>query len=187
LVTTTRTPGTSPASPRRSGGAASIARQLDAAEAHCLARGAQLTALRREVLEALLLRDGTAKAYDLQDDMRVRHARVAPTTIYRALEFLMEQHLVHRVDATNAFVVCTGTHDDHRAAMLVCSQCGKVTEWHDEAPFAAIGKLLRKGFDGFTETGIEIKGICGPCGVAVAGTGGAGASHGAAQGSKGNG
>ena len=140
-----------------------LARRLAEAEAHCQARGAQLTALRREVLELLLLRNGSAKAYDLQDDMRVRHGRVAPTTVYRALEFLIEHELVHRVDAINAFVVCDGEHDHHHAMMLVCSRCGQVSEWHDEDAFAALGKRLQKAFPGFHQGSVEIKGLCERC------------------------
>lgn len=158
---------TPPPLPKRSPDA--LARELAAADAHCRARGAQLTALRREVLELLLLRDGSAKAYDLQDDMRARHGRVAPTTVYRALEFLIEQELVHRVDAINAFVVCNGEHVHHHAMMLVCSQCGQVTEWHDEEGFAALGKRLRKSVDGFRVGSVEIKGLCAACALAQPG------------------
>lgn len=152
-----------PASKTAKRSADALARKLAEAEAHCQARGAQLTALRREVLELLLLRNGSAKAYDLHDDMRERHGRVAPTTVYRALEFLMDQELVHRVDAINAFVVCNGEHQHHHAMMLVCSQCGQVTEWHDEEAFAALGKRLRKGAPGFREHAVEIKGLCENC------------------------
>lgn len=143
--------------------AAALAQQLDAAQAHCLRRGVQLTALRREVLELLLLRQGTAKAYDLQDDLRARHGRVAPTTVYRALEFLMEQELVHRVDATNAFVACSGGHHHHHAMLVVCSGCGEVAEWQDAAALAALGESLREHFPGFAEMGVEIKGLCARC------------------------
>ena len=160
LACVTAAPATKTAS-RRAPDA--LARQLAAADEHCRARGAQLTALRREVLELLLLRNGSAKAYDLQDDMRARHGRVAPTTVYRALEFLIEQELVHRVDAINAFVVCNGEHQHHHAMMLVCSRCGHVTEWHDEEAFAALGKRLHRSMPGFRGSSVEIKGLCESC------------------------
>lgn len=147
---------------------AEVARRLDRAQALCAARGAQLTALRREVLELLLLRQGSAKAYDLHDDMRERHGRVAPTTVYRALEFLMEQQLVHRVDALNCFVVCNLDHSPHthphdHTMMLVCSRCGQVTEMHDDPATEAIRRALQDDAPGFHATGIEIKGVCGAC------------------------
>lgn len=150
-----------------------VTRRLDQAQAQCAARGAQLTALRREVLELLLLRQGSAKAYDLQDDMRARHGRVAPTTVYRALEFLMEQQLVHRVDSLNSFVVCNldhGPHDHHHdhTMMLVCSRCGQVTEVHDDPATEAIRRALHVDAPGFHATGIEIKGVCSACQAASA-------------------
>lgn len=158
----------SAANPSSAPNPAEVARRLDRAQALCAARGVQLTALRREVLELLLLRQGSAKAYDLQDDMRQRHGRVAPTTVYRALDFLMEQQLVHRVDTLNRFVVCNLDHEpqdqhhDH-TMMLVCSRCGQVTEVHDETAAEAIGRALQADAPGFRTMDIEIKGLCGAC------------------------
>lgn len=139
------------------------ARLADAAR-QCRARGAQLTTQRREVLELLLRRGGTAKAYDLQDDMRQRHGRVAPTTIYRALDFLMAQGLVHRVDALNTFVACNDAeHADHQPLFLVCSSCQAATELHDHAMAAAIARTVRAAGAGFRQTAVEIKGQCQRC------------------------
>ncbi len=148
-----------------------LQRRLGEAEALCRQRGTQLTALRREVLELLLRRNGTAKAYDLQDDMRERHGRVAPTTVYRALDFLMDQGLVHRVDAVNSFVACNGEHGSHTAGhppghhtlMAVCTRCGAVAELHDHDAMAVIAQRLRSGVPGFVETGVEVKGLCARC------------------------
>jgi Fur family zinc uptake transcriptional regulator len=147
--------------------AAELQQRLTEAEALCRQRGTQLTSLRREVLELLLRRNGSAKAYDLQDDMRERHGRVAPTTVYRALDFLMDQGLVHRVDTVNSFVVCNsehaGHHPGHHTLMAVCARCGEVTELHDHDALALISQRLRRGVPGFVETGIEVKGVCERC------------------------
>jgi Fur family zinc uptake transcriptional regulator len=146
----------------------SIQQRLAAAEAACTARGAQLTALRREVFELLLLRGGRAKAYDLQDDLQARHGRVAPTTIYRTLDFLMAQRLVHRVDAMNAFVACDHDHPHAHAMLVVCTQCGDVAEWHDDQALAALDTRLQQAHPGFGESAIEIKGTCRDCSRAMA-------------------
>lgn len=136
---------------------------LDEAQTHCTAQGAQLTQQRREVLELLLQRQGTAKAYDLQEDMQARHGRVAPTTVYRALDFLIEQRLVHKVDTTNTYVVCTGDHHPHPTMMLVCTQCGSVSEWHDHTRFDALRAQVASALPGFAASGLEIKGRCAGC------------------------
>jgi Fur family zinc uptake transcriptional regulator len=147
--------------PRPSG--AKVASQLEAAQAHCRVQGSRLTTQRKEILELLLLRGGSAKAYDLQDDMRARHGRVAPSTVYRALEFLMDQHLVHRVDALNTFIVCTAEHAAHHPLLLVCSRCQAVTELQDDEAYEAVRSKLRQADSGFVESDIEVKGICGQC------------------------
>lgn len=143
--------------------AQALSRWLDAAQAHCVHNGAQLTQQRREVLELLLQRHGSAKAYDLQEDMQNRHGRVAPTTVYRALDFLMEQRLVHKVDATNTYVVCTDAEHTHPSMMLVCTQCGEITEWHDDPQFGALSAKVAAYLPGFEARGLEIKGLCGRC------------------------
>ena len=122
-----------------------------------------MTPQRKEVLELLLLRGGSAKAYDLQDDMRARHGRVAPSTVYRALEFLMAHHLVHRVDALNTFIACNAEHVAHHPLLLVCSNCEAVTELQDDDAYEAVRKKLRQAGDGFVESDIEVKGLCGRC------------------------
>lgn len=146
-----------------------VASQLEAAQAHCRALGGRLTAQRKEVLELLLLRGGSAKAYDLQDDMRARHGRVAPSTVYRALEFLMAQHLVHRVDALNTFIACNAEHQAHHPLLLVCSHCEAVTELQDDEACEIVLGRLRQADSGFLGSDIEVKGVCGKCRAQEAG------------------
>jgi Fur family zinc uptake transcriptional regulator len=140
--------------------------QLNDAQQRCVARGGQLTALRREVLRLLLQRGGTAKAYDLQDDMRIAHGRVAPMTVYRALDFLMQMGLVHRVDALNTFVVCTH-HDAHgdeslQTVMLACTSCGEVREEFIGDESAALAAAIQQRL-AFHPSAFEVKGLCEAC------------------------
>jgi Fur family zinc uptake transcriptional regulator len=95
---------------------AQIATRLAEAERLCNERGTLLTPLRREVFKLLLERGGSAKAYDLHEDMRNAHGRVAPMTVYRALDFLMQMQLVHRIESQNVFVAhgieAAGAHNE---------------------------------------------------------------------------
>jgi Fur family transcriptional regulator, zinc uptake regulator len=145
--------------------ARALSARLSEAAAHCEARGAQLTDLRREVLSLLLQRGGPVKAYDLQDDMRARHGKVAPTTVYRALDFLIEHELAHRIDALNAFIACQSDHgeDAHHALMVVCERCERATELHDDEAYAWVATRLTHAGIGFAQTRIEIKGLCQAC------------------------
>ena len=162
-------PRSAPATPTSRSSArrpTALDRQLDAAAAHCAAHGAQLTALRREVLRLLLQRGGSAKAYDLQDDMRVAHGRAAPMTVYRALDFLIGAGLVHRVDSLNTFVVCS-QHDHadghpHDVLMLACTRCGAVSEQRLHEPMSGLTQAVEEQF-GFRPHAVEVKGVCRSC------------------------
>ena len=101
---------------------------LDLAERACIARGARMTALRREVLALALRCNGVVKAYQLLADMQKDRGVLAPPTVYRALEFLVAQGLLHRVDALNGFVVCKHFSCPHQSVLLVCEACGGVSE-----------------------------------------------------------
>ncbi len=142
-----------------------IRRRLADAEALCAENGASFTSLRREVFELLLRRNAPAKAYDLQADMIASGHRAAPTTVYRALEFLTEQGLVHRINALNAYVVCSGDfrHHHHAPLMLACSGCEKSIEISNPD----VGEYIRRtlaptGFH-FQGNAMEIRGLCEAC------------------------
>lgn len=138
-----------------------LRQRLSRANAHCAGRGAQLTAQRAEVLELLLRRGGQAKAYDLQDDMQARHGRIAPTTVYRALDFLQDQQLVHKVDATNTFVVCDHADHDHPALLLICTRCGRIDELHDPHALGPLLDIARQR--GMLPRAVEVKCLCVDC------------------------
>lgn len=140
--------------------------RLAAFEAQCAVRGAKLTKLRRKVLELLLRRDAPVKAYDLQEEMRSDNKRIAPTTIYRALDFLIEQGFAHRINALNAFVACCDAqskNDMHEPLMLVCSACEKSAEINDPAVWESINNSLRRSGTAFHSGAIEIQGLCATC------------------------
>lgn len=155
----------------------STAAQLDRAEALCHARGSRMTDLRREVLGLVLESKGPAGAYELLERLRATRGGAAPPTVYRALDFLLEQGFVHRVERLAAFVGCIeaplhshAAHIDgapsghgHAAQFLICRRCGQVTEIDDHALAAALGVAARAV--GFTVTGatIEAEGICARC------------------------
>ena len=81
------------------------------------------------MLEALLASHAPLGAYELIDRLAVRGARPAPITIYRALDFLREQGLVHRIESRNAFIACVQDHGSgDPVVFLICERCGAVGE-----------------------------------------------------------
>jgi Fur family zinc uptake transcriptional regulator len=151
------------------------------AEALCAARGQRLTPMRRQVLEVLATSHNPLGAYEIMDRLAGSgprgSARVsargsargdargpAPITVYRALDFLMENGLVHRIASRNAFLACVHNHASGAVvAFLICEHCGAV----GEAPAGAIGDTVaaaakRAGFVPKMSV-IEITGLCSHC------------------------
>jgi Fur family transcriptional regulator, zinc uptake regulator len=141
-----------------------IAAQLAAAETLCARNGVQLTELRREVLTLILQARAPLTAYQLLDQLKSTRKSAVPPTIYRALEFLMENRLVHRIERLNAFVPCAEADHDHAdAQFLICHQCGTVTEIEDHGVSAALAAAAAAR--GFTpeRAMIELDGLCATC------------------------
>ncbi|HET9717115.1 MAG TPA: transcriptional repressor [Pseudolabrys sp.] len=134
------------------------------AETICCARKERLTPIRRRVLEALLASHHPLGAYELIDRLALRGARPAPITIYRALDFLREQNLVHRIESRNAFIACVHNHESMAPVVfLICEQCGAVGEAASEAVADTIKNASRAaGFVPKTPV-IEISGLCTHC------------------------
>src|ERR1700690_3102505 len=103
---------------------------LDHAEKVCAQRAQKFTPIRRQVLQALLSSHRPLGAYEVIDELAKSMPRPAPITVYRALDFLMENGLVHRIESRNAFLACAHDHDDATAmvAFLICERCGSVGE-----------------------------------------------------------
>jgi len=131
---------------------------LDAAERLCQERGERLTPIRKRVLELVLGWDGPVKAYDLLDALNPESGTAKPPTVYRALDFLMGLGLVHKVEALNAFVGCTHSHDEGGAELYICNNCGSVRERHG----AAVPHNAPEGFK-IERSVIEHFGNCGNC------------------------
>jgi Fur family zinc uptake transcriptional regulator len=132
----------------------------------CAGRGARLTDLRRQVLGLILDAEGPTGAYDLLERLRGTRRSAAPPTVYRALDFLLEQGLIHRVERLSAFVGCVSHGADqhgHAAQFLICRRCRQVTEIDDHALAHALAEAAsRTGFTVGTAT-IEAEGLCAAC------------------------
>lgn len=132
-------------------------------EQRCRQRGLRLTPTRRRVLELVLSAEGPVKAYDLLDQLKAEQPNAAPPTVYRALEFLLDNHFIHRLESLNAFVSCFHPAESHQGQFLICDECRTVTEIHDPA---LTSKLLaaaeHKAFHPSRQV-LEIYGLCDDC------------------------
>ena len=140
-----------------------IADAMAEAEAVCLDRNERFTPLRKTVLELVWSSHKPEKAYDLLAHLASFHERPAPPTVYRALDFLREAGLVHKIQSLNAYIGCGEPHRDHQGQFLICEGCGTVAELDDSTLTSRIGQNAKKiGFKVKDET-VEIIGLCQSC------------------------
>ncbi|ACD19258.1 Fur family transcriptional regulator [Paraburkholderia phytofirmans] len=136
---------------------------LTLAEEYCRERGEKLTPIRRKVLELLLNSGRATKAYSLLDEMRQIHPGSAPPTVYRALDFLLSAGLVHRIESINAFTVCHDLTQCQHGILVVCQQCGNVTELHQPKLRQALVAQIEDSGYRLASDEIELKGLCAAC------------------------
>jgi Fur family zinc uptake transcriptional regulator len=136
---------------------------LQRAEAHCVQTGAKLTPIRRRVLELIWQSHRPAGAYDLLALMGGEGQKVAPPTVYRALDFLVEQGLVHRVESLNAFIGCTEPGHAVQQDIFICKSCGTAIEINDPELSARIQADARALDFQVERQTIEVAGLCRDC------------------------
>jgi Fur family zinc uptake transcriptional regulator len=136
---------------------------LERAEALCRERGARLTEQRRTVLRLLCMAEKPMSAYELLDQMRGAIKNPAPPTVYRALDFLLEQGLVHKLESLHAYIGCAHPDHPHASQFLICDDCGEVAEVEDPGvakSLKAAGKAI--GFRARRPV-VEVLGTCAEC------------------------
>jgi len=140
-----------------------------AVEAACRARGLRLTPVRARVLGLVADAGMPVKAYDLLEMLKSGEdggevGAAAPPTVYRALDFLLANGFIHKLESVNAFVACH--HPDtaqHSVPFLICDRCHSAVELEDRAVVAALDERARAlGFVPQAQT-LEVHGLCARC------------------------
>lgn len=140
------------------------------AQAGCAGHAAPpLTELRRMVLELVQQAERPLTAYQLLDRLKQTRKGAMPPTVYRALDYLIEHKLIHKVATLNVFVPCEAGHHEHAIQFLICHRCGQVQELEDVAVGRTLEQAARKA--GFTPTHsiVEVAGECASCAAQMAG------------------
>lgn len=143
------------------------AERLDRAAHACAAQGGRLTDIRRSVLALVIDAAGPIGAYALLDRLKAERANAAPVTVYRALQFLQHNGLIHKIERLNAFVACTEQGEqhahEHAVQFLICRICGTVAEMEDAGIARAVSNAAgQSGFHPDRAT-VEVEGTCGRC------------------------
>ena len=142
-----------------------VADMLTRADQAFATRGMRLTPLRRRVLEKIAGSHTAVGAYELLDRLaRPGERRLAPISVYRALDSLVEAGIVHRLESRNAFFACHAPHArDRRQVVLACEFCATVAEISGEAIFKGIAAMARAAAFKTERTLVEVIGACARC------------------------
>lgn len=103
------------------------------AESLCEEKGLRFTPIRRQILELIWDSTPHIKAYDIQKKLEDMGEKLNPPTIYRALDFLLSNGMIHRIESLNAYAPCYDHEDYHHGQFIICNDCGNVTEIHEDS------------------------------------------------------
>ena len=104
------------------------AHALTQAASLCAKQGVRLTPVRQRTLEILLEEHRAMGAYEVLDRLIADGFGKQPPVAYRALEFLVDLGLVHRINRLNAFAACAHAGEAHAPTFLICQTCHSIVE-----------------------------------------------------------
>lgn len=140
-----------------------VDKALVAAAELCAERGVRLTEQRRRVLELVWRSDRPLGAYDILAAIQAEQPRAAPPTVYRALDFLLAQGLIHKLQSLHAYVGCAHPGEPHAGQFLICTACGDVTELEDPAVNRSLDKAAAATGFAPDQPMVELTGTCAGC------------------------
>lgn len=127
-------------------------------------RNIRLTSQRKSVIQLMLKADRAMSAYDLLDQLREIAPQAKPPTIYRALDFLMEQGFIHKVESMNSYIICPHFDDpSHISILLICNSCQQIIEEHCSPIEDKLQMLARENLFKIQHSVLEIRGVCQKC------------------------
>lgn len=137
---------------------------IETAKTICTERGVRLTQLREQVLKIVWQSHKPLGAYAVMDILaELDTRRIAPPTVYRALDFLLEQGLVHRINLLNAYIGCSHPGHAHAHNFMICKGCDVAIEFETESLDQALNSSAREHDFKITGQAIELVGLCGNC------------------------
>lgn len=154
-----------------------IEQRLHVVALSCQQQNLRFTPLRRQVLALILAAKKPIGAYDIlaqlqqlqpQQSQHLHHdlasqKALAPPTVYRSLDFLLQHGFIHQLSSANAFIPCCHPQDKHMAVFLICQQCGEVEEVSTRQLDSLLSPLLAQSQFIMETSVMEIAGKCIHC------------------------
>jgi Fur family transcriptional regulator, zinc uptake regulator len=129
----------------------------------CKSKNVRFTNVRQQVFTLMVNHKGAISAYELLEKLQAFDSKAKPPTIYRALEFLLENHFIHRIESLNAYLMCCHLGCEHPMQLLICEKCKQVIEVSDPIIDEAFStKASQFGFK-ITNKVLEAHGVCNKC------------------------
>ena len=136
---------------------------LASAEGYCAENKLKLTPVRRRVLELLLSEHKALGAYDVLAVLAKEGLGSQPPIAYRALDFLLANGFVHKVEKLNAYVACAHPGADHSPTFMICRSCDSVAEAMTKPLAGRLGAVARDVGFAIERAVVEAEGLCPNC------------------------
>lgn len=128
--------------------------------------GIKPTPLRQDILLILFESHKPLGAYDILNKLKKKRPNAEPPTVYRVLDFLIENNIIHRVDAQNTYVCCAhwaDGHVSHKTILLSCNRCTRSFEYKDKNIFDSLSIFAKQNNLFLDDDLIKIRGFCSRC------------------------
>ena len=136
---------------------------LASAERICEDNGLRFTPIRKKVLKVIWDNHQAIKAYDILERLQEEDKSAKPPTAYRALEFLLENGFIHRIESLNAYIGCPNPDHIHHFQLLICNNCGTVEEMDEPGLSEMVEQSVKKYDFEIAQQVVEVHGLCGSC------------------------
>ena len=142
---------------------ACVKKGMASAENRCAQEGLRFTSVRQKTLEILLQEHRALGAYEVLDRLREEGFGSQPPVAYRALEFLVANGFVHKIERLNAFIACANPGSAHSPAFMICRECESVAETQSMPARGALGDAAKAAGFVIEKTVVEAEGLCPTC------------------------
>lgn len=136
---------------------------MNQAEKLCARNKLQFTKLRKSVFTIIWQSHNPLKAYDILQQLQKNDAAAKPITVYRALDFLLNNHMIHKLESENTFFGCTHPGKTHNCYFLICKKCHIVQEGCKNDILKDIYNHINQDNFKIEYVTLEIQGICQNC------------------------
>ena len=136
---------------------------LEKAQNHCTEQGLRFTEPRERVLRILLRETKPLGAYEILQRLALETDNPKPPTVYRAIQFWLQEGFIHCIDSLKSYVACLHGHHVGQAQFLICNHCDFVRELESIVDFKPIVDDVKKLDFSISSCTVEIKGLCSQC------------------------